>query len=69
MLENLDEKYRIKIKEISDNKQPYVDSFGRVTYFFVVLGGHVIPIYQPGTIMFETAVKADSDLAIKVKGI
>ena len=57
------------VKEISDNKQPFVDFYGRVTFFYVVLGGQMLPVYQPGTIMFETAVKEDSEVSIVHNGV
>ena len=44
------------IKEVADIDHPVVDSYGRVTQFYVMLGDQVLPIYQPGSIMFESAV-------------
>ena len=56
------------ITEIPDSKEPYTDSFGRVTYFYIKLGKEALPIYQPGCIMFETGVKADSEVAVEHGG-
>jgi hypothetical protein len=39
MVENLNEEVIFNIKEIADNKEPYVDSYGRVTFFYVLAGG------------------------------
>ena len=58
--------YRALIYEIQDNKEPYVDHYGRISYFYIVLGTKILPVYQPGTVMFETAVKVESDIAIFV---
>ena len=41
----------------------YIDHYGRVTFYSVLIGGAQIPVYQPGTILFEAAVEAESDLA------
>ena len=41
-----------------------VDSRGRFTHFYAKLGNKEIPIYQPGTIMFENAVLENSELAV-----
>ena len=37
-----------------------VDTRGRFTHFYAKLGDKEIPIYQPGTIMFENAVLENS---------
>ena len=61
----LPDEIRVMVKEISDNKEPYCDHYGRVTYFYIMLGAtEILPIYQPGSVMFETAVKRDSEIAI-----
>ena len=44
----------------------YKDLFGRVSFFHVCVGGKQIPLFQPATIMFRSAIKSFSDLAIKV---
>ena len=41
-----------------------VDTRGRFTHFYAKLGDKEIPIYQPGTIMFENAVLENSQLAV-----
>jgi len=46
------------------NEKPYKDEYGRITFFKLKLGPHIVPIYQPGTPMFESAVKKDSKLAV-----
>ena len=44
------------------------DSYGRVTYFYARLGNKKIPVYQPGTIMFECGVIDESELAVEAHG-
>jgi hypothetical protein len=44
-LRKLPPEYRALINEINDDFDAIVDSFGRVTYFYVKLGHSVIPIY------------------------
>jgi hypothetical protein len=56
------------VHEIDETGAPYKDEYGRVTYFYVTLGGVILPIYQPGTIMFESAVSSDSDLSVVAHG-
>jgi ribonuclease HIII len=60
----LDEELKPFISELDDQDEPYVDSFGRVTYFTAKLGGQTIPIYQTGSLMFESAVKEDSQTSV-----
>ena len=69
MVENLNEEVIFNIKEIADNKEPYVDSYGRVTFFYVLAGGQIVPVYQPGTIMFESAVNEKADIAVLQDGV
>ena len=45
MIEKLNDEQRELILEIGDNNEPYVDSYGKVTYFYTVLGEHIIPVY------------------------
>ena len=45
-----------------------VDHYGRVTYFYACLGDRAFPVYQPGTIMFESGVVSNFDLAIVAHG-
>ena len=42
--------------------------FGRATFFTTTLAGNVISVYQPGSIMWETAVNPNSPLAIFDEG-
>ena len=58
----------IKIVRTRAGEKPLVDSYGRVTYYYAKLGDKKIPVYQPGTIMFECGVVADSELAIEAHG-
>ena len=62
MDEKLPEDQRNMIKE---SKEPILDSFGRVTFFHVEMGDEKLPIYQPGSVMFESAVKSDSEIVVK----
>lgn len=39
-----------KLDSITERKSPFVDPWGRSTYFSVNFGSHSIPVYQPGTI-------------------
>ena len=68
--EKLDEELREFIKQVNTRKgeKPIVDSYGRVTYYYACLGDKRIPVYQPGTIMFECGVVSDSELAIEAHG-
>lgn len=52
---------------LEDQSDPIIDSYGRVTFFSVKLAGQRLPIYQPGTVMFETGVRANCQLANKAK--
>jgi hypothetical protein len=45
MEERLDEDIFELITEVSDDVPPYVGEFGRLTYFFMMIGGKVIPLY------------------------
>jgi len=49
-------------------EKPLVDSYGRVTYYYAQLGDKKIPVYQPGTIMFECGVVNDGELAVEAHG-
>ena len=66
--DNLNREYSVLIKEINDQTEPYIDHFGRVTYFYIMLAGEILPIYQPGTVMFESAVHTSSEIAIESSG-
>ena len=52
------------IKEVQDIDHPISDSYGRVTQFYVMLADQTLPIYQPGSFMFESAVKEDSNISV-----
>ena len=58
------------IRQVNPRKgqRPIVDSYGRVTYFYIKLADKNVPIYQPGTIMFECGVVSDSELAVEAHG-
>ena len=45
MADKLAPEYRAMIMEINSSKEPYSDSFGRVTYFYIILGTETLPIY------------------------
>ena len=45
-----------------------MDPYGRVTYFYVMLGDTLLPIYQPGSVMFETAIQKESELSVVAGG-
>ena len=55
--EKLAPEYRDYIKEFEEDEKPYTDRYGRTSYFYVMLGQHVLPIYQPGTVMFDSGVE------------
>jgi len=59
---------RIQVVNTRRGERPIVDSYGRVTYFFAKLGLKKIPIYQPGSIMFECGVMKEGDLAVEAHG-
>ena len=42
--------------------------YGRFTEFYAKIGNKEIPVYQPGTVMFASAVKEGSDLAVVAHG-
>ena len=64
----LPDEYKPFIHEIAKGKQPIVDSYGRATYFFAKLARKRIPIYQPGTYMFESGVVNESPLNVTAHG-
>lgn len=53
----------IKVIDPELGESPYVDRYGRVTYYYAELAGRKIWLYQPGTIMFESGVK-EGDLKV-----
>ncbi len=63
---NISADLRHFIQEINDSDEPYYDTFGRATYFTTSIGGKKLPIYQPGSIMWETAVQRDCDIAVMI---
>ena len=64
MHEKLDQEHVALIWEIEDDDEPLIDHYGRVTYFYIMIGGQKLPVYQPGSVMFESAILADSDLSV-----
>ena len=58
LADKLDEELQEYILQVNTRKgeKPIVDSYGRVTYYYARLGDKKIPVYQPGTIMFECGV-------------
>ena len=58
-----DQMKHIKVVDPELGEVPYVDRYGRVTYYYAELAGRKIWLYQPGTIMFESGVK-DGDLKV-----
>ena len=54
------------IKQVESVSNKLIDEFGRVTFFYIQLGNRRFPVYQPTTIMFESSVKENGDLAIIV---
>ena len=67
-LEGMAEADRRHVQQVADVQDPIVDSYGRVTFFYTKIGGVRIPLYQPGTVMFESAVVQDSSLQVVSKG-
>lgn len=53
--------------EIDEESRPIRDEYGRTTFFYCYLGDKVIPIYQPGSLMIETAVDSTNKLAVYAK--
>eukprot|EP00927_Polykrikos_kofoidii_P064656 TRINITY_DN6011_c0_g1_i3.p1 TRINITY_DN6011_c0_g1~~TRINITY_DN6011_c0_g1_i3.p1 ORF type:complete len:762 (-),score=84.67 TRINITY_DN6011_c0_g1_i3:44-2242(-) len=45
----------------------FVDDFGRMTHFIVQLGPYVLPLWQPGTPMFVSAMLADCQYEVRAK--
>ena len=58
--QKLDPEYQPYIFEIEKGKPPIVDSWGRATFFYAKLGRTRVPMYQPGTFMFESGVVNES---------
>jgi len=58
----------IKCINTRRGEKTITDSYGRVTYYYACLGNKKIPVYQPGTIMFECGVVDDSELAVEAHG-
>lgn len=65
--EKLSESHQELIQERPQD-QPFVDAFGRVTYLYVVLYGIQFPIYQPGSVMFETAILSETESSVVAGG-
>ena len=57
------------IVEIKNDDNPFTDHYGRCTYFKVLIADKQIPILQPGTVAFESAIKPGSNIATMVDGI
>ena len=66
--QKLDDMYQPYIFEIEKGKPPIIDSWGRATYFYAKMGRKRIPIYQPGTFMFESGVVNESPLNVTAHG-
>ncbi|CAF3928018.1 unnamed protein product [Rotaria sp. Silwood1] len=49
---------------IHQSTTPLEDEWGRVTYFFTMIGPHVILLYQPGTPTFISSVDDKCDLVV-----
>jgi len=64
----LDAQHRPYIVEIEKGQDPFEDKYGRVTFFFCQLANTKVPIFQPGTVMFESAVVSTSTLTVHAKG-
>ena len=47
----------------TNDDEPIEDDKGRQTFFYVEFGDHKIPVYMPGTFMFN-GVKDGSNLAV-----
>jgi len=46
------------------SEKQIIDAFGRVTFFYGMLGPHKITVYQPQTIMFKSLSIDASELLI-----
>ena len=70
LLEKLDEDLQPIVRQVNPRKgqRPLVDTYGRVTYYYIRLGDKNVPVYQPGTIMFECGVVSDSELCVEAHG-
>jgi len=66
--EELDEEHRNLVSEVDENLEPFVGEFGRVTYFYMLIGGKVVPLFQPGSIMFVSGIQENSELSTKIDG-
>ena len=70
LMDKLDPELQPYIKSVNTRKgeKPIVDNYGRVTYYYAELGDKRVPVYQPGTIMFECGVVSESDLVVEAHG-
>lgn len=56
------------IVEIPEEDPPFSDSYGRCTFFVIKLAQHSLPVYQPGTVAFESG-KKPGEMAILHNGV
>lgn len=55
---------QIKQVDTMAYEKQIIDAFGRVTFFYGMLGPHKITIYQPQTVMFKSLLIDQSELMI-----
>ena len=58
----------VKVVNPRKGQRPIIDTYGRVTYYYCKLGDKNMPLYQPGTLMFETGIVSDGNLAVTAHG-
>ena len=56
------------VKRVEGEEKPHVDKLGRETNYYIMIDDKRIWLYQPGTVMFESAVKEGGDLAVNHGG-
>ena len=57
------------IHRVTGKNPPLVDEYDRITYYYAVLAGVTVHVYQPGTFLFESGVQKESPLAIFHEGV
>jgi hypothetical protein len=58
----------IKCIDRQKREKAICDEYGRITHFYADLADQRIPVYQPGTIMFECGVVKESKLKVEAHG-
>ena len=66
--QKLDSTLLAYVKRVEGEEKPHIDKLGRETNYYIMIDDKRIWLYQPGTVMFESAVKEGGDLAVNHGG-